>query len=149
VHREFVVAALHAGKHVFCETPLALTQEDAQAMLDAAEANDRLLLVGLLMRSIAAYQYIKRALEVGQVGKPVAAYAHRPGSYLRLTQLILRNTTATPTEQMTFDFDALNWLLGSLRSSGPLLLDSRTPSGHVFASLRYSNTSLRRWKPAV
>lgn len=141
VHREFVVAALEAGKYVFCETPLALTQEDAQAMLDASQANDRLLLVGLLMRSIAAYQYIKRALDAGQVGKPVAAYAYRLGSYLRPNAADFKEHYSDPTtELMTFDFDALNWLLGSpqeLSATAARLPDGRP--GHVFAAVRYSS----------
>src|SRR5438445_8950225 len=57
VHREFVVPALEAGKHVFCEAPLALTLEDATAMSEAARANERLLLVALLMRSVPEYAH--------------------------------------------------------------------------------------------
>ena len=33
-HREYVVAALQRGKHVFCETPFALRLEDADAMIE-------------------------------------------------------------------------------------------------------------------
>lgn len=35
-HKEFVIAALEAGKHVACEKPLAATLDDARAMCDAA-----------------------------------------------------------------------------------------------------------------
>src|SRR5258707_503868 len=35
IHHAFVVPALHEGKHVFCETPLALGLDEARQMLDA------------------------------------------------------------------------------------------------------------------
>jgi predicted dehydrogenase len=35
-HRQFVIAALEKGKHVFCENPFALSIEDGRAMIDAA-----------------------------------------------------------------------------------------------------------------
>src|SRR5215471_866302 len=41
-HREFVVAALKSGKHVFCETPFALSIEDGRAMIDAAKEAKRI-----------------------------------------------------------------------------------------------------------
>src|SRR5579875_2286354 len=41
LHRGWVVAALERGKHVFCETPMALTIEDADAMIDAAHRHKR------------------------------------------------------------------------------------------------------------
>ena len=49
LHAEMAVAALQAGKHVFCETPLALDLGEARQMRDAARHADRLLQVGLLM----------------------------------------------------------------------------------------------------
>src|SRR4030088_3419024 len=37
LHREYAVRAANAGVHVLCEKPMAVTQEDCQAMIDAAE----------------------------------------------------------------------------------------------------------------
>ena len=36
-HKEIALAAAKAGKHLFCEKPLALTLADSREMLDAAE----------------------------------------------------------------------------------------------------------------
>ena len=43
LHHDVVVRALAAGKHVFCESPLALDLDEAQRMKDAARRADRLL----------------------------------------------------------------------------------------------------------
>jgi UDP-N-acetylglucosamine 3-dehydrogenase len=43
VHREYVTSALQRGKHVLCETPLALILEDADAMIAAARSSSPLI----------------------------------------------------------------------------------------------------------
>ena len=67
IHHLFVVPALHEGKHVFCETPLALSLDEARQMLDAARRANRLLQVGLLMRSLGAYEHVKAAASSGVI----------------------------------------------------------------------------------
>jgi predicted dehydrogenase len=139
VHGAFVIAALEAGKHVFCETPLTLDLPVALAMRDAARRADRLLLVGLLMRSVALYEHVKQAFARGALGRPIAASAYRLGSYLRDGAPDHKPHYSEPTtELMTFDFDALNWILGmpqGVSASASLIPDGRP--GHVFASLQY------------
>ncbi len=50
LHAGQVAAALEAGKHVFCEKPLALTQEELDTVVEAYQAADRQLLVGFNRR---------------------------------------------------------------------------------------------------
>jgi predicted dehydrogenase len=45
-HREISIAALAAGKHVYCEKPMASRLEDAEAMAEAAQNSDRVTLLG-------------------------------------------------------------------------------------------------------
>ena len=42
-HREMTVAALNAGKHVMCEKPMAMNTAEAQEMVAAAKANNKVL----------------------------------------------------------------------------------------------------------
>ena len=49
-HARFVLEALRAGKHVFVEKPLALTDTDLDAIAEAAVASNRLLMVGFNRR---------------------------------------------------------------------------------------------------
>jgi len=45
LHRDYSIRALNAGVHVLCEKPLAVTEQDCEAILDAAEKNNRKLMV--------------------------------------------------------------------------------------------------------
>lgn len=58
-HAEHTIAAVRAGKHVFCEKPLATTAADADAVLAAVQNSGRLLLVDHVLR----YNPLLRALE--------------------------------------------------------------------------------------
>lgn len=57
MHREVVLAALHAGKHVLCEKPMALTPADCNAMLLAAQGGGLTFMVAQVLRFMAPYQY--------------------------------------------------------------------------------------------
>ena len=46
LHREYVIRAAQAGKHVICEKPMALTVEDCDAMIDACKKANRMLSIG-------------------------------------------------------------------------------------------------------
>jgi predicted dehydrogenase len=68
-HGPFARAAIEAGCHVFCEKPLATTVEEAQAVVGAARARDRKLVVGYILRVHPAW---KRFIEIARtLGKPL------------------------------------------------------------------------------
>lgn len=58
LHAEIAIAALAAGKHVFCEKPMALTAGDCDRMVAAAEENERVLMVGQVLRFWPEYRYL-------------------------------------------------------------------------------------------
>lgn len=113
LHAAFVVPVLEQGKHVFCESPLALRLDEARRMRDAARRAGRLLQVGLLMRSVGAYAHLKAATETGAHGRLLSLATWRLGSYLRPDAPDRKTHYGDPsTELMTFDFDAAQWLMG-------------------------------------
>lgn len=61
-HTALAVAAARAGRHVFCEKPLATTLEDARAVLDAAEASGRVFQVGHNRRFAPVYSTLREML---------------------------------------------------------------------------------------
>ncbi len=61
-HADLSVALLQAGVHVLVEKPIAATVADAQRIIDAAKANDRVLMVGQVERFNPAVEAVKRAI---------------------------------------------------------------------------------------
>lgn len=49
LHKEYVIRAAKAGKHVICEKPMAVSSEDCQSMISACEKAGRLLSIGYRM----------------------------------------------------------------------------------------------------
>lgn len=67
-HAELAVRAARLGRHVICEKPIALTLEDAEAMLQAARTHERRLLVAQVVRYFPEYRALRRAVNSGAVG---------------------------------------------------------------------------------
>ncbi|MBA3999827.1 Gfo/Idh/MocA family oxidoreductase [Brevundimonas sp.] len=61
-HADLGVALLEKGVHVLVEKPIAPTIRDAQRMIDAAKANDRVLMVGHVERFNPAVETVRRAI---------------------------------------------------------------------------------------
>jgi len=140
-HREFVTAALKHGKHVFCETPFALSIDDGRAMIDAASQSKRTLMVGLLMRSISHYEHAYGAARSGAHGKLLSVTAYRLGSYLHPGAPDHKSHYSDPsTELMTFDFDFIQWLMGrpAYISASAVATHRGTP-GEISAVLGYDD----------
>jgi myo-inositol 2-dehydrogenase/D-chiro-inositol 1-dehydrogenase len=78
-HAAYVLAAIAAGKPVFCEKPLATTQEDCSAILDAEAAlGRRIVQVGFMRRFDADYRALKAAIASGTIGAPLIFHSvHR------------------------------------------------------------------------
>ena len=68
-HAPISIAALKAGKHVLCEKPPAMNANEAQAMVDAAKANDRVLMLCVNNRFQPEIQLLKQYIEDGELGR--------------------------------------------------------------------------------
>lgn len=101
VHAELTVQALEAGKHVICEKPMALTPEECARMIDAAQANQRLLFIAQCIRFWPAYEVLAEMVAGGDLGRVALA---------KFTRL-----SATPM------WSESNWSLDPSLSGGALL----------------------------
>lgn len=68
-HKEIALAAAAAGKHIFCEKPLALTLADSREMLQAVEKAGVKHMVGFNYRFAPAVRLAKKLVEEGRLGK--------------------------------------------------------------------------------
>ncbi len=68
-HEELALAAIEAGKHVFCEKPLANTLEEARRMRDAAEKAGVINVVNFNYRKAPAVALAKKLVEGGRLGQ--------------------------------------------------------------------------------
>ncbi len=68
VHAPAAIAALNAGCHVLTEKPMAMTPAECKAMIAAAKANKRKLVVGFQFRYHPTSQMLVRAREAGEFG---------------------------------------------------------------------------------
>ncbi len=69
-HAEIIIAAAHAGKHIFCEKPVALNLKDTDAAIQAAERAGVKLQVGFNRRFDANYARVRKAVADGEIGTP-------------------------------------------------------------------------------
>jgi D-xylose 1-dehydrogenase (NADP+, D-xylono-1,5-lactone-forming) len=68
-HKEWVLAALNAGKHVLCEKPLALNAEEVRAMMNAAYTNERLLVEAVWTRWQPRMRRMAEIVQRGDLGE--------------------------------------------------------------------------------
>ncbi len=78
-HAPQALSALNAGKHVFLEKPMALTEEECRSLIEAVESSGKLLTVGFNRRFAPDYVAIKRAIERRQSPVVINCRVNSPG----------------------------------------------------------------------
>ena len=79
MHKDISIAAIKAGKHVFCEKPIALSAKEAREMLEAAEKSGIVHMLGHNYRRVPAIALAKKIIDEGKLGK----IYHFRGVYLQ------------------------------------------------------------------
>jgi len=118
-HKEQTVAAFEAGKHVFCQKPLATNLEDCKAMYDAWKKSGKMFNIGFTLRYSPHYRKIKQLLDEGVVGKIVSmefneTLGFNHGGYIMGDWRRLRKNAGTHLlEKCCHDIDLTNWMIES------------------------------------
>ena len=76
LHAPVTLDALAAGKHVLCEKPLARNADEGRAMIEAAAAAERVLMIAFNHRYRADVQWVKQYVDSGALGRIYYAKAH-------------------------------------------------------------------------
>ncbi len=77
LHAEVTIAALKAGKHVFCEKPIALTPADARRMVGAAEKAGKQLMIGHVLPFFPEFKFAYQAITGGKYGRLLGGHFKR------------------------------------------------------------------------
>ena len=125
-HEPYVLAAVAAGKPVFCEKPLATTAEGARRIVEAEVAHGkRLVQVGFMRRYDAGYVALKDAVQQ-HTGAPILVHAaHRnpavPEAYV--TPMAIHDT-------LIHEIDVFRWLLDDDYVSARVLYPRNAARSH-------------------
>ncbi len=155
-HREVAEACLQAEHHVYCESPLEATEEDARALAAAARASNRKFQCGMQGRSNPVYTLARSFFRAGAVGKTLALRAqwHKKTSWrtpapspelekARNWKLDEALSLGLLGEMGTQQYDVMHWMTGqypeSVHAQGEVLAydDGRKVPDTVSCEMRY------------
>jgi predicted dehydrogenase len=104
-HKQIVLDAIAAGKHVYCEAPLAHTVEDARAIAKAAAAGKTVFATGLQYRANKQHHHVRNFMGDLKTAVGGRAQWHKRGTWMR----------GAPTNERE---EELNWRLKRATSPG-------------------------------
>lgn len=145
LHREHVEMAAAAGKHVFCEKPLARNRTEGQAMVEACHKAGVTLGVGHVVRFFPEYRRAKEIIESRQLGNVGTVYTYRGGGgFPTAWQDWYANyqwSGGLTLDMIIHDFDFLRWTLGEVDRVYAKSTFGRDYNRleHVFVSLRFKS----------
>ena len=113
-HRDLAVQAAGAGKHVFCEKPMALTVEECDDMIQAAKRSGVALQIGFMRRFQDEFVEARRRIAAGDIGEPMVVKSLTRGPGLPPSWAWdLEKSNGMLAEVNSHDFDCVRWLAGS------------------------------------
>lgn len=117
LHEEHAVAALHAGKHVYLEKPMAITIDGCDRILRVAAESGRKLYLGHNMRHMKFVQKMKELVDAGAIGEVKAAWcrhfiAYGGDAYFKDWHADRTKSTGLLLQKAAHDIDVIHWLCG-------------------------------------
>jgi len=116
-HEEYVCAAFQAGKHIFCEKPMAITTEGCDRMLQAWKESGKQFMIGFNMRYMNIFRVMKDVVDSGAIGEVKAVWVrhfvgHGGEWYYHDWHGASRNSTGLLLQKASHDIDMIHWITG-------------------------------------
>ncbi|GAB2324478.1 inositol 2-dehydrogenase [Alkalibacterium sp. m-11] len=117
-HKEIAVEAANEKKHILCEKPLAMDEQECIDIINATEKNNVKLQVGFMRRFDPSFIEARKAIEDGIIGEVtlVKSLTHGPSSP-KEWMFDISQSNGPIGEVNSHDLDTLRWLTGSEISS--------------------------------
>jgi predicted dehydrogenase len=116
-HEDYVVKAFAAGKHVFCEKPMAITTAGCDRMLGAWRKSGKHFMIGFNMRYMNIFRVMKDIVDSGTIGEIKTVWcrhfvAHGGEWYFHDWHGSSRNSTGLLLQKAAHDIDMIHWITG-------------------------------------
>lgn len=112
-HAKLAVTAARAGKHILCEKPMALTLNECDRMIEAAEQAGVSLQIGFMRRFDPPFVAARRQIDEGLIGRPLIVRSLTRGPGLPPPWAYdIRISNGMLAEVNSHDFDTIRWLAG-------------------------------------
>jgi len=112
LHRDPVLDAAKAGKHILLEKPLATDLAEAQEMVKAVRQAGIKAMVAHLLRFDPRYALVKEAIDHGELGEIIYVVSHRNSPYTEGPRIYKPGTSLT-MHVAVHDLDLINWFMPS------------------------------------
>ncbi len=120
LHPAQIIAALQAGKHVFCEKPLSMVLDECRAVeTEAARHPELKVMIGFVRRFDASYQDAQKSIAAGAIGRPFLVRSETcdqndpSGFFVRFAP----TSGGIFVDMSVHDIDLARWLLGTPRAT--------------------------------
>lgn len=119
LHRDLVLQAAAAGKHIICEKPIALTLADGRAMIDACRDAGVRLFIAQVVRFSPEYGSARDVVAAGQIGDPcvirLKRVSYQPFKATDNWFLDERRSGGMIVDLMLHDYDYARWIAGNVK----------------------------------
>ena len=114
LHKQIVIDCANAGKHIFCEKPMAMNTAECDEMIAVCKKNKVKLQIGFMRRFDSSFREAKRLLDEGAIGELVQVHSCTRGpSKPRPWMYDLKKSNGILAEVNSHDIDSVRWMTGS------------------------------------